>query len=66
MNRIVSCLILWINISSLAFADISKEKQLDIIIPAAQALYYRDDLDISAEVLAKLNKKITKVDVKFE
>ena len=26
MNRIVSCLILWINISSLAFADISKEK----------------------------------------
>jgi len=26
MNRIFACLILWINISSLAFADISKEK----------------------------------------
>ena len=47
-------------------ADISKEKELDVIIPAAQALYYKDDLDISAEVLARLNKKITKVDVKFE
>ncbi|MES2961893.1 MAG: OmpH family outer membrane protein [Pseudomonadota bacterium] len=47
-------------------ADISKEKELDVIIPAAQALYYKDDLDISAEVLTRLNKKITKVDVKFE
>lgn len=47
-------------------ADISKEKELDVIIPASQALYYRDDLDISAEVLKRLNKKITKIDVKFE
>lgn len=47
-------------------ADISKEKELDAIVPASQALYYRDDLDISAEVLSRLNKKITKVDVKFE
>jgi outer membrane protein len=47
-------------------ADISKEKDLDIIVPASQALYYKDELDISAEVLSKLNKKITKVDVKFE
>lgn len=47
-------------------ADISKEKDLDVIIPASQTLYYKDDLDISAEVLKRLNKKITKVDVKFE
>ena len=47
-------------------ADISKEKGLDAIIPASQALYYKDELDISDEVLKKLNKKITKVDVKFE
>ncbi len=47
-------------------ADISKEKDLDIIVPASQALYYKDELDISAEVLARLNKKITKIDVKFE
>jgi outer membrane protein len=47
-------------------ADISKEKDLDIILPSAQALYYKDGLDISADVLGRLNKKITKVDVKFE
>ena len=47
-------------------AEISKEKSLDVIIPSQQALYYKDELDISAEVLTKLNKKITKVDVKFE
>ena len=47
-------------------ADISKEKELDVIIPAAQALYYKDELDISDEVLKRLNKKITKVEIKFE
>jgi len=47
-------------------AEISKEKEIDLIIPSTQALFYKDELDISAEVLAKLNKKITKVDVKFE
>ena len=46
--------------------DISKEKDFDMIVPSAQALYYKDELDISAEVLTRLNKKITKVDVKFE
>lgn len=47
-------------------ADISKEKDLDVIMPSAQALYFKDELDVSNEVLARLNKKITKVDVKFE
>ena len=47
-------------------ADISKEKNLDAIIPASQTLYYKDELDVSDEVLKRLNKKITKVDVKFE
>ncbi len=47
-------------------ADISKEKDLDVIMPSAQALYYKDELDISEEVLTRLNKKITKADVKFE
>ncbi|MBM3580002.1 MAG: OmpH family outer membrane protein [Alphaproteobacteria bacterium] len=46
--------------------DISKEKELDIIMPASQTLYYDDKLDITEEVLNRLNKKITKVDVKFE
>jgi len=47
-------------------ADIAKEKEFDVIIPASQTLYYKDTLDVSEEVLKRLNKKITKVDVKFE
>ncbi len=47
-------------------ADISKEKDFDVIVPASQTLFYKDELDISDEVLKRLNKKITKVDVKFE
>jgi len=46
--------------------EIAKEKKLDAIIPSSQTLYYKDELDITPEVLANLNKKITKVDVKFE
>jgi outer membrane protein len=47
-------------------SDIAKEKELDVIIPTSQTLYFKDELDITAEVLSQLNKKITKVDVKFE
>jgi outer membrane protein len=47
-------------------ADIAKEQDFDIIVPASQTLFYKDALDVSSEVLKRLNKKITKVDVKFE
>jgi outer membrane protein len=47
-------------------ADIAKEKDFEVIIPSSQTLYYKDALDISDEVLKRLNKKITKADVKFE
>ena len=47
-------------------SDISKEQDFDIIVPASQTLFYKDELDVSEEVLKRLNKKITKVDVKFE
>ncbi len=47
-------------------SDIAKEKNLDVIVPAAQSLYYKETLDISSEVLTRLNKKITKIEVKFE
>lgn len=47
-------------------ADISKEKDFEVIVPSSQTLYYKDALDISDEVLKRLNKKITKADVKFE
>jgi outer membrane protein len=47
-------------------ADLSKENDFDVIVPASQTLFYKDSLDVSEEVLKRLNKKITKVDVKFE
>jgi outer membrane protein len=47
-------------------ADLSKEKGIDLIVPAGQTLFYKDEMDISEEVLNRLNKKVTKVKVKFE
>ena len=46
--------------------EIAKEKGLNLILPASQVVFSADSLDISAEVLEKLNKKVTKIDVKFE
>lgn len=45
---------------------ISKEKNLDLILIANQTIYYKPDMDISDEVLKELNKKITKLNLKFE
>ncbi len=50
----------------LIIADLSKEKDLDLIIAAGQTLFYKDEMDISEEVLKRLNKKVTKINVKFE
>ncbi len=46
--------------------ELAKEKSLTLILPASQVVFSADNLDISAEVLEKLNKKVTKIDVKFE
>lgn len=46
--------------------EIAKEKKLEVVIAAGQTLYYENNLDITEEVLQKLNKKITKVEMKFE
>lgn len=47
-------------------SEISKEKDLDLVVPASQTLFYKDGMDISKEVLEKLNKNVTKLNVKFE
>ncbi len=47
-------------------ADLSKEKQIDAIFPSSQVIYFQEHLDITSEVLVLLNKKITKVEIKFE
>ena len=47
-------------------SEVAKEKELTLILPASQIVYSADNSDISAEVLERLNKKITKVSVKFD
>ena len=47
-------------------ADLSKEKSLIIAIPTSHILYADSKLDISADVLERLNKKLPKLDVKFD
>lgn len=44
--------------------EVKEEKKLDLIITAQSTIYYQDDLNISEDVLKKLNKKISKIDVK--
>ena len=46
--------------------DIAKDRGFKIIVSASQTIYFNDTLDVTEEVLTKLDKKITKVDVKFE
>lgn len=47
-------------------SDLSKEKGFTIAVPTSQILYADKSLDISADVLERLNKKLPKLDVKFE
>jgi Skp family chaperone for outer membrane proteins len=46
--------------------EVSIKKDIDVVIPKNQLLYIGHDIrDISDEVLEKLNKKISKVELKF-
>ncbi len=47
-------------------SDIAKEKGFTLAVPTSQILYADKSLDISSEVLERLNKKLPKLDVKFE
>lgn len=47
-------------------AEISKEKGFVVALPTSQILYANEGLDISQEVLSRLNARLTKVDVKFD
>jgi outer membrane protein len=46
--------------------DLSKEKGFSMAIPTQSILYADPKLDISDEVLKRLNQKLPKVDVKFD
>ena len=47
-------------------ADNKKKKGFVVAVPTSQILYADKSLDISSEVLERLNKKLPKLDVKFE
>ncbi len=47
-------------------ADLAKEKGFSVAVPTSQILYGDPKLDISDEVLKRLNQKLPKLDVKFE
>lgn len=47
-------------------SELAKEKGFNVAIPSSQILYSDPKMDISKEVLDRLNKKLPKVTVKFE
>jgi Skp family chaperone for outer membrane proteins len=47
-------------------ADIAKEKNITVALPSTQVLYSDSKLDITDAVMEALNKKLAKLDVKFE
>jgi len=47
-------------------ADIAKEKKFSVAVPTSQLLYADSSLDITKEVIERLNKKLPKLEVKFE
>ncbi len=46
--------------------DLAKEKGFIVAMPTSQTLYADPKLDISDEVLKRLNEKLPKFDVKFD
>jgi Skp family chaperone for outer membrane proteins len=44
-------------------AEIAKAKNIDIVVPTSQLLFAKSGIDISSEVLTKLNKRLSKVDI---
>lgn len=47
-------------------SDLSKEKGFTLAVPTSQILYADSKLDISSEVLTRLNQKMSKLEVKFD
>jgi len=45
--------------------ELAKEKKLSLVIPASQTMYYDPQMDISAEVLARLNKRLPSLKLAF-
>jgi outer membrane protein len=46
--------------------QISNEQNIDLILPSSQIISYKDELDISPEVLKRLNKEMKTIKVIFD
>ena len=44
--------------------DLAKEKRFDVALPSSQVLHADESLDITKEVLVRLNKKLSKITIK--
>lgn len=47
-------------------ANLAKEKKFSVALPIAQILYTDDNLDITKEVIVRLNKKIQKIELNYK
>ena len=45
---------------------IAEEKGYTLVVPASQALYFQTDMDVSSDVLSKLNSKLSTVEVEIK
>ncbi|NDF12957.1 MAG: OmpH family outer membrane protein [Proteobacteria bacterium] len=46
-------------------AEMAAQRKFTVVVPSSQVLYYDQKLDITAEVMKKLDEKLPKVDVKL-
>lgn len=47
-------------------SEIAQEQELALVLPASQVVYSLDSLDITAQVIEKLDKKMSRVKVRFK
>ena len=45
--------------------EIAEDKKLQLVLPSSQVLFFDESIDITNQVIKKLNKKISKMKVSF-
>ena len=46
-------------------SELSKKYGFNLVLPSTQVLFVRSDLNITLEVITSLNKRLTRIDVKY-
>jgi len=44
--------------------ELRHERNIDVVLSSSSAIFYKDELDLSGDLTKKLNKKISKIDIK--